>query len=117
MTTFGVPKEIAAGENRVAMTPDSAAQLQKLGYQCVIESGAGKAAGFEDAAYSAAGVEVIKTAAALWKKADVIGKVRPATWWTAAALVPLHVASPFIAYSDWWRSLAPVIFGPLLLGR
>ncbi|MGB3313520.1 MAG: Re/Si-specific NAD(P)(+) transhydrogenase subunit alpha, partial [Albidovulum sp.] len=51
--------------------------LQKLGYDCVIEAGAGAAAGFSDAAYVAAGVEVVKTAAALWKAADIVAKVRP----------------------------------------
>ncbi|MCX8954795.1 Re/Si-specific NAD(P)(+) transhydrogenase subunit alpha [Ruegeria sp. NA] len=74
---LGTPKEVFDGENRVAMTPESALQLQKLGYECVIEKGAGAAAGFSDAAYEAAGVEVVKTAAALWKAADIIAKVRP----------------------------------------
>ena len=74
---IGTPKEIFEGENRVAMTPDSALQLQKLGYSCAIESGAGKSAGFSDAAYAAAGVEVVKTASALWKDVDVVAKVRP----------------------------------------
>ena len=73
---IGAPKEIFEGENRVAMTPDSALQLQKLGHACVIESGAGAKAGFSDAAYEAAGVEVVKTAAALFKAADVVVKVR-----------------------------------------
>jgi NAD(P) transhydrogenase subunit alpha len=76
---IGAPKEIEPGESRVAMTPDSAAQLQKLGYDCVIEAGAGAAAGFSDAAYEAAGVEVVKTAAALWKAVDIVAKVRPPT--------------------------------------
>ena len=58
------------------MTPDSARQLQKLGYECAIEAGAGAAAGFTDEAYAEAGVEVIKTAAALWKACDVVAKVR-----------------------------------------
>ncbi|MCW1382510.1 hypothetical protein OLX02_06715 [Novosphingobium sp. KCTC 2891] len=35
------------------------------------------------------------------------GRVRPATLWAAAALVPIHIASPWIASSDWWRALAP----------
>ncbi|MBY6068390.1 hypothetical protein KUW17_16700, partial [Leisingera aquaemixtae] len=48
---IGTPKETFPGENRVAMTPESAAQLQKLGYTCAIETGAGAAAGFSDAAY------------------------------------------------------------------
>ena len=73
---IGTPKEIFEGEARVAMTPDSAQQLQKLGHECVIEAGAGAAAGFDDASYKAAGVEVVKTAAALWKAADVVAKVR-----------------------------------------
>ncbi|MEO9631420.1 MAG: Re/Si-specific NAD(P)(+) transhydrogenase subunit alpha [Sulfitobacter sp.] len=59
------------------MTPDSALQLQKLGHTCVIETGAGAAAGFDDAAYEGAGVEVVNTAAALYKAADVVAKVRP----------------------------------------
>ena len=73
---IGTPKETAPGEARVAMTPDSALQLQKLGHTCMIESGAGAAAGFDDASYKAAGVEVAKTTAALWKAADVVAKVR-----------------------------------------
>jgi H+-translocating NAD(P) transhydrogenase subunit alpha len=76
---IGAPKEIEPGESRVAMTPDSAQALQKLGHACVIETGAGAAAGFTDAAYEAAGVEVVKTAAALWKEADIVAKVRPPT--------------------------------------
>jgi len=74
---IGTPKETFEGEARVAMTPESALQLQKLGHECVIETGAGVAAGFSDKAYADAGVEVAKTAAALWKSADVVAKVRP----------------------------------------
>ncbi len=73
---IGTPKEIFEGENRVAMTPESALQLQKLGHECVIETGAGEKAGFSDADYKEAGVEVAKTAAALWKAADIVAKVR-----------------------------------------
>ncbi|MEO9529313.1 Re/Si-specific NAD(P)(+) transhydrogenase subunit alpha [Roseibium sp.] len=73
---IGTPKETFPGENRVAMTPESAKQLHKLGYTCLIQSGAGKAAGFSDAAYQEAGVEIVKTAPSLWKRSDVITKVR-----------------------------------------
>ncbi|MFP7571321.1 Re/Si-specific NAD(P)(+) transhydrogenase subunit alpha [Marivita sp. S2033] len=76
---IGTPKEVKKGEARVAMTPDSARQLQKLGYDCIIESGAGDAAGYNDAAYKDAGVEIAKTAAALWTASDVIAKVAPPT--------------------------------------
>ena len=58
------------------MTPDSAGLLQKLGYDCVIETKAGENAGFSDALYKEAGVEVVKTAAALWKASDIVAKVR-----------------------------------------
>ena len=74
---IGALKEISNGEQRVALTPESALQLQKLGHDCVVQKGAGVAAGFSDAQYKAAGVEVAATAAALTKACDVIVKVRP----------------------------------------
>ncbi|MGP6085379.1 Re/Si-specific NAD(P)(+) transhydrogenase subunit alpha [Antarctobacter jejuensis] len=73
---IGTPREVESGENRVAMTPDSARQLQKLGYECMIESGAGAKAGFSDETYRDAGVEVVEGADALWAAADIIAKVR-----------------------------------------
>ncbi|WP_420558540.1 Re/Si-specific NAD(P)(+) transhydrogenase subunit alpha [Roseovarius sp.] len=76
---IGTPKEVMEGEARVAMTPDSALQLQKLGHDCAIEAGAGEAAGFSDADYKEAGVEIIKSAAALWKASDIVVKVRVPT--------------------------------------
>ena len=76
---IGCPKETAADEKRVALTPDSALKIQKLGYSCVIETGAGNAAGYTDAAYVQAGVTIAKTAADLWTSADVIIKVLPPT--------------------------------------
>ena len=76
---IGCPKETAADEKRVALTPDSALQLQKLGYDCMVEAGAGIAAGFNDAAYDKAGVKIAKNAAALFKAADIVIKVIPPT--------------------------------------
>ncbi|WP_273688072.1 Re/Si-specific NAD(P)(+) transhydrogenase subunit alpha [Ketogulonicigenium vulgare] len=73
---IGAPKEIYEGEARVALTPASAKELQKLGHSCLIESGAGLGAGFSDALYAAAGVTVVADAAALWAEADVVVKVR-----------------------------------------
>ncbi len=74
---IGAPTEIFEGEARVAMTPESAAMLQKLGHECFIQSGAGVKAGFSDAAYEAVGVTITKTAPALFKAVDVVAKVRP----------------------------------------
>jgi len=83
---IGTPKEVFAGEARVAMTPDSATQLQKLGHECLIEAGAGERAGFLDEAYRAAGVTVVEGADALWQQADIIAKVRPPSEEEAARL-------------------------------
>jgi NAD(P) transhydrogenase subunit alpha len=73
---IGVPKEIHPGEQRVATTPDVAGQLQKLGFEVVIESGAGDAANFSDEAYSAAGCTISPDARDIWDQADIILKVR-----------------------------------------
>ncbi len=72
---IGVPAEKMAGEARIALTPDSAKQLQKLGHSCMIQKGAGALAGFTDEMYADAGVEIIGTAANLYKQSDVILKV------------------------------------------
>jgi len=74
---IGAPKETLEGERRVALTPQSALALKKLGYDCVVEAGAGEAARFTDEAYAEAGVRVVPSAAELWAEADVIVKVRP----------------------------------------
>ena len=73
---IGAPKEIIEGENRVAMTPQSAIQLKKLGYSCIVESGAGEAARFSDADFQKEGVEIVKSASELWSISDIVVKVR-----------------------------------------
>ena len=72
---IGVPRESYAGEKRVATTPEVAAQLMKLGYEVVVESQAGAAANFADAAYEAAGCR-IAPADEVWTGSDIILKVR-----------------------------------------
>ncbi len=73
---IGVPKEIHENERRVAMTPDTAARLQKLGYECAIEAGAGAKANFPDDAYREAGVTVVADTKQLWADSDIVLKVR-----------------------------------------
>ncbi|QSA96970.1 Re/Si-specific NAD(P)(+) transhydrogenase subunit alpha [Methylococcus sp. EFPC2] len=73
---IGVPKEIHAGEKRVATTPEVAEKLQKLGFTVAVESGAGEAANFSDEAYRQAGVEIVPDAADLWASSDIVLKVR-----------------------------------------
>ena len=55
----GVPKEVAAGERRVALVPDSVGALAKLGLEVLVEAGAGEAAGFLDAEYEEKGARVV----------------------------------------------------------
>lgn len=71
-----IPKEIQAGEKRVATTPDIAEKLIKKGFTVAVESQAGMAASFSDEAYREAGVEIIAEAKDLYANADIILKVR-----------------------------------------
>ncbi|MBB3190844.1 Re/Si-specific NAD(P)(+) transhydrogenase subunit alpha [Halomonas cerina] len=73
---IGAPRERHPGEARVALTPESAGHIQKLGHECLVERGAGEAAGFSDQAYEQAGVTVVEDAEALWNTADIVIKVR-----------------------------------------
>lgn len=72
---ISVPKESFPGEKRVALTPDVAQRIAKLGYVLRIERGAGVVAGFSDADYERAGVAVVD-ADAIWRDTGVIMKVR-----------------------------------------
>lgn len=72
----GSPKEIFKGEARVAMTPESAKQIQKLGYTCLLETGAGLTSNFSDKDYKDAGVQIVKSGSQLWKDSNIILKVR-----------------------------------------
>jgi len=72
----GIPREVHPGEKRVATTPEVATQLQKLGFNVALESGAGAAANFSDAAYAEAGVEIVPDARTLWAQSDIVLKVR-----------------------------------------
>jgi NAD(P) transhydrogenase subunit alpha len=73
---IGIPRELHAGEKRVAATPDTIGQLQKLGFQVRVEAGAGALASYSDAAYAQAGAEVVSDAKALWASSDIVMKVR-----------------------------------------
>lgn len=70
---IGVPREIRQGETMVAATPKTVTQLIGLGYEVVVEHGAGERAHFPDAAYAAAGA-FVESVEEVWKS-DVILKV------------------------------------------
>jgi len=72
---IGVPRESRAGETRAAATPKTVEQLVKLGYDVVVEAGAGHGASFADEAYAAAGASV-GDRATVWA-ADIVTKINP----------------------------------------
>lgn len=74
---IGVPRESLPSETRVAATPKTVEQLRKLGYDVVIEKGAGAQASFDDSAYEAAGARVVSSDVA-WRS-DIVFKVNAPT--------------------------------------
>src|SRR3989454_760438 len=74
---IGVPKETAANERRVAVTPDVAGRLVKSGLSVLVERGAGEAASCGDDAYGAAGATLVATAAEAFGQSDIVLKVQP----------------------------------------
>lgn len=73
---IGIPRESLPGENRVAATPTTVAQLLKLGYDVVVEAGAGARASFPDDAFAQAGAQIVTTAQA-WGSDLVMGVNEP----------------------------------------
>ena len=71
-----IPREIQTGEKRVASTPDAVEKLIKAGYSVTVESGAGVAASFSDAAYIEAGATIAADAREVYNGADIVLKVR-----------------------------------------
>ena len=77
---LGIPKEVRPGERRVAATPETVARLRKLGFEVLIERGAGLGSAITDEHYEGAGAELVDDARALWSAADVVLKVQPPEW-------------------------------------
>jgi len=73
---IAVPREVHAGERRVATTPEVVRQILKLGFEVSVEAGAGAHASFSDEAYAEAGARVVSDTRALWNDADIVLKVR-----------------------------------------
>jgi alanine dehydrogenase len=72
----GIPTEIKPDERRVALTPAGAAAFRSHNHRVLIQSGAGVGSGFSDREYSAAGAEIVRSAAAVWKRARMVLKVK-----------------------------------------
>ena len=73
---IAIPKERRADETRVAASPEVVGKLIGLGFQVIIEKGAGDGASFTDAAFREAGADIAKDARAALKPADMVFKIR-----------------------------------------
>jgi len=73
---IGVPKEIKNNENRVALTPAGAFELVREGHKVFIQKTAGVGSGFSDAEYKKAGAKILPTIESVYKKAEMIIKVK-----------------------------------------
>ena len=73
---IGVPKEIKEEEYRVALLPSTAKELVKKGHQVLIEKDAGVGSGIKDKEYLKAGAEILNKAEEIFKRAELIVKVK-----------------------------------------
>ena len=73
---IGVPTEIKAEENRVALTPAGVAAFCGHGHVAMVQRGAGLGSNITDQAYRAAGARIVSSAAIIWQRADLILKVK-----------------------------------------
>ncbi len=72
----GVPKEIKTDESRVGMVPAGVEQLASRGHCVLVQKGAGLGSGIPDEQYASAGAEIVGAAGAIYKRAEMIVKVK-----------------------------------------
>jgi alanine dehydrogenase len=72
----GVPKEIKANENRIALVPAGAEALVAAGHEVIVEAGGGEGSNFPDEQYEAVGAKIEPDVEALWERAEMIMKVK-----------------------------------------
>ncbi len=73
---IGVPKEIKLQEHRIGLTPDSAKILTDKGHEVLVQNNGGFEAGFTNEDYKSAGAKILDSAEDIFKKADIIVKVK-----------------------------------------
>ncbi len=74
--TIGVPREIKEDEGRVALSPAGLHELVRAGHAVLVERGAGRESGFDDAEYETAGARLVETAAEIYHESDIVVKVK-----------------------------------------
>lgn len=77
ISSVGVPTEVKNSEHRVAMTPDGVRELERVGVDVVVQSGAGEGASIADDDYVAAGAKIVATATEAWAQEMVVKVKEP----------------------------------------
>ncbi len=72
---IGIPREIAADENRVGLPPSAVLSLVRQGHQVFVERGAGAGSGFADEAFAAVGAQIVHGADEVYRRAALLVKV------------------------------------------
>ncbi len=73
---IGVPKEVKDNEYRVGMVPAGVKSLVDAGHKVVVQTKAGEGSAMSDEEYKAAGAEIVGSAEEVWKRADMVVKVK-----------------------------------------
>jgi len=73
---IGVPKEVKDHESRVALVPSGVVTLRENGHEVLVETNAGNLSALTDRDYLQAGATIVEKAADVWKKADLVVKVK-----------------------------------------
>src|SRR5690349_10372396 len=73
---IGIPKEIKDHETRVALVPSGVTALREAGHEVLVETRAGEGSAITDREYMQAGAAIVQSPAEVWRRADLIGKVK-----------------------------------------
>lgn len=93
---IGIPKEIKAQENRIAMIPGTVGELVKRGHRVLVEKDAGVGASYPDEQYLAVGAEILPDADAVFDAAEMIVKVKEPQPEEVARLKPHHILFTYL---------------------
>lgn len=96
---IGIPRETKTHEYRVSLLPVGADLLTQRGHTVLVQRGAGQGSGYEDAAYEAAGAELVDTAAEVFARSEMIVKVKEPLPAEVAMLRPRQVVFTYFHFA------------------
>jgi alanine dehydrogenase len=96
---IGVPREVKADEYRVAVVPAGVEVLTKAGHTVLVESGAGSGTSIPDEEYAEHGAEIVATAAEVWRRGELIVKVKEPLEQEYPLVRPEHVIFTYFHFA------------------